>query len=92
MRREVSCEGDRGKATRVASKYDAVCEVTDEHFAGAKLRLEVNRDGEWWLYAYTDEGMKVAAAGYMRMDGRVHVHGPTLPERNRAAEKVARID
>lgn len=52
MRREVSCEGDRGKATRVANHYDAVAYVTDDHFAGAKLRLVVDKLGYWKLEGY----------------------------------------
>ena len=74
MRREVSCEGDRGKATRVANRFDAVAEITDEHFAGAKLRLRMDKYGVWTLDGWD------AHAGRMRpiMHGTLtHTDGVT---------------
>lgn len=74
MRREVSCEGDRGKATRVATRFDAVCEITDEHFAGPKLRLMVDKHGRWWLHGWTGTPgthMELLASGEIAPTGMV---------------------
>ena len=80
MRREITVEGDRGRATRIASRHDAVAEITTEHFAGADLRLEVDKLGTWMLYGYDfrpkrDVGdvrsrMRPIATGTIRPDGR----------------------